>query len=275
MAAVSARFLVVDREGLVHPHFHVFAPTAGKRAVEALATAIREWQPTHVLIAQDNPWPTFRHGICDAQGLSTYKGHREQRSGAERAALFDQLAQFSAIADDALGATGATARGFEGDDVIATAVHAAPAGTEVRILARDKDLLQLLTPLVSMWDGKEVLTTVADIRTRLPVDTPEQVVDYLAAVGDPADGVAGLRNIGDVAAQAVLARFGAFATGIISACAWKPTEGTGPDGDFWSAHRRVWSALASPAVLARFETMCRLTRLRTDACEINFDTLRA
>lgn len=100
-------------------------------------------------------------------------------------------------------------KGFEADDVIATACETAVAlGHEVLICSADKDLLQLLRPGVRAlrthnWTevDQEATEKVFGVRC-------DQIGDWLALVGDKSDNIPGAKGIGDKTASDLLKRFG-------------------------------------------------------------------
>ncbi len=153
---------------------------------------------THVAVAFDNPIRSFRNDL--------WAGYKTD-DGVPR----ELLAQFDAAeaAVRALGVTVWSMREFEADDALATgAARFRDAADQVRILTPDKDLGQCL------W-GRQVVQ-VDRIRKR-EIDEeallarrgirPESVPDYLALVGDEADGIPGLAGFGARTASALLARY--------------------------------------------------------------------
>ncbi|MEX0692182.1 MAG: DNA polymerase I [Gemmatimonadales bacterium] len=110
--------------------------------------------------------------------------------------------------------------GWEADDIIATMAYLAPAaGLDTVIVSGDKDLYQLIGPQVALLnpgrggpaavDEQWVDMTNAAERLGVP---PDQVVDYLALVGDSSDNVPGVKGIGDKTARALLAEYGTLDT---------------------------------------------------------------
>ena len=103
--------------------------------------------------------------------------------------------------------------GFEGDDLIATAVHRLHSSTQcgsrgVLIASADKDLLALVSDRVEVHStrtGDRI--GPAEVREKLGVD-PCQVVDYLTLVGDASDNIKGAKGIGPKTAAALLGTFG-------------------------------------------------------------------
>ena len=107
--------------------------------------------------------------------------------------------------------------GWEADDVIGTlADRAATAGWEAVIVSGDKDLYQLIRPGVSILNpgrsgGPAAVDPIwvdgTNAAERLGVP-PEQVVDYLAMVGDAADNIPGVKGIGEKGAAELLRTYG-------------------------------------------------------------------
>ncbi len=117
---------------------------------------------------------------------------------------------------DAFGVPLVAVEGFEADDVIGTlALRAAEADMQAVIVSGDKDFYQLIGPRIALLNpGRRgpaaveeqwVDFTNADERLGIP---PEQVVDFLALVGDASDNVPGVRGIGEKTARKLLAAYG-------------------------------------------------------------------
>jgi 5'-3' exonuclease len=154
---------------------------------------------THVAVAFDNPIRSFRNDLFD--GYKTEEGVEPellaQFDGAERATR-------------ALGMVAWPMDRFEADDALATAAaRFADSVEQVRILTPDKDLGQCIR-------GQKVVQV--DRMRRRVIDepallalrgiAPASIPDWLALVGDVADGVPGLAGFGEKSAAAVLAAFG-------------------------------------------------------------------
>jgi DNA polymerase-1 len=135
----------------------------------------------------DAPGRTFRDDLFDQ-----YKAHRTPMPDDLRAQvqpLHDTVA--------AMGVPLLRVPGVEADDVIGTlAKQAADAGFKVLISTGDKDMAQLVGPNV------ELLNTMSNTRLdRVGVKAkfdvfPEQIVDYLALVGDTSDNIPGVTSVG-------------------------------------------------------------------------------
>jgi 5'-3' exonuclease len=153
---------------------------------------------THVAVAFDNPIRSFRNDL--------WPGYKSDEGVPP-----ELLAQFDAVeeATRALGVTVWSMREWEADDALATgAARYRDAVDQVRILTPDKDLAQCLS-------GQRVVQ-VDRIRNR-DVDEaallarrgirPESVPDFLALVGDDADGIPGLPGFGEKTASRLLAEY--------------------------------------------------------------------
>lgn len=158
-------------------------------------------QVTHLAVAFDNPIRSFRNELFD--GYKTDAG-----IDPELYAQFDPVEE----AVSALGMTVWSMDRYEADDALATA--AARFGDEVdevRIMSVDKDLGQCLDrPNVRLVDRIRKLTYDAPaIEAKLGVP-PARIPDYLALVGDSADGIPGLRGFGAKGAAALLNHYGSL-----------------------------------------------------------------
>ncbi|MBS0236549.1 MAG: DNA polymerase I [Proteobacteria bacterium] len=101
--------------------------------------------------------------------------------------------------------------GYEADDVIASyAKAAAVAGYEVIVVSGDKDLMQLVNQDIHMYDSmRDKMVDAAAVIDKFGVK-PEQVVDYLALVGDSSDNVPGVDGIGPKTAAELLSAYGSL-----------------------------------------------------------------
>ncbi len=156
---------------------------------------------THVGVATDHVIESFRNDLWP--GYKTGQGIDP--------ALW---AQFPLL-EETLTAYGLTVWAmveFEADDALASAaVRAAldPRVETVRICSPDKDLAQCVrgTRIVQVDRVRKVTRDEAGVVAKFGV-LPASIPDYLALVGDPADGYPGLRGWGAKSARTVLARFG-------------------------------------------------------------------
>jgi 5'-3' exonuclease len=155
---------------------------------------------THIGVATDHIIESFRNNLWP--GYKTGEGVEP-----------DLLAQFSPL-EDALTALGVTVWAmveFEADDALASAARLAaldPRVDRVVICTPDKDLAQCVrgTRVVQMDRRTRTVRDDAGVFARFGVK-PTSIPDYLALVGDAADGYPGLRGWGPKSTAAVLARY--------------------------------------------------------------------
>lgn len=173
---------------------------AARGLLRMLAAFLRDSGTTHVAIAFDHVIESFRNGLFD--GYKTSEGVPPE--------LFAQFALAEEVAA-ALGIVVWPMVDFEADDALATAAArfaADPRVEQVRIASRDKDLAQcVIGTRVVLWD--RFADTVLDedgVRAKFGV-SPRSIPDFLALVGDTADGIPGVPRWGEKSAAAVLARW--------------------------------------------------------------------
>jgi 5'-3' exonuclease len=155
---------------------------------------------THVAIATDHIIESFRNDLWP--GYKTGEGIEP-----------DLLAQFQLL-EDAIAAAGVTVWPmveFEADDALAAGAAAAARDERVErviICTPDKDLAQCVrgTRVVQLNRRTRVTYDEAGVIQKFGVP-PESIPDYLALVGDAADGYPGLPGWGAKSSAAVLAKF--------------------------------------------------------------------
>src|SRR5258706_3087177 len=155
---------------------------------------------THIAVATDHIIESFRNALWP--GYKTGEGIEP-----------DLLAQFSLL-EDALSAAGVVVWPmveFEADDALAAGAEAAARDSRVErviICTPDKDLAQCVrgTRIVQLNRRTRVTYDEAGVIQKFGV-SPASIPDYLALVGDAADGYPGLPGWGAKSSAAVLARF--------------------------------------------------------------------
>ena len=148
---------------------------------------VREEKPARIAVVFDAPGKTFRDEL-----YADYK--------ATRPPMPDDLrAQVQPILDavEALGLPLLRVADVEADDVIGTLCEqAADKGLKVLVSTGDKDLAQLVNDQVTLVNTMNDSTLDRDgVKTKFGV-YPEQIVDYLALVGDSSDNIPGVPKVG-------------------------------------------------------------------------------
>ena len=171
--------------------------------VDQLLYLLREQGATHVGCATDRVIRSFRNDLFP--GYKTEAGMPPEL-----------LAQFP-LAEQAIEALGLVLWPMvelEADDALATAADRwadAPGVERVIVCSVDKDLAQCVRDdRVVLWDRRRDITyDDAGVRAKWGVP-PSAIPDYLALVGDSADGYPGIPGWGSKSAAAVLARWGSL-----------------------------------------------------------------
>lgn len=156
-------------------------------------------RPTHLAIVFDKSEITFRNKI-----YPEYKAHRPP-------APDDLIPQFSLIREAvrAFDLPCVEQVGFEADDLIATYVRqACERGATATIVSSDKDLMQLVTDCVTMYDTmKDRRIGIPEVIEKFGVP-PEKVVEVQALAGDSTDNVPGVPGIGIKTAAQLIVEYG-------------------------------------------------------------------
>ena len=188
--------VLIDGSSYLYRAFHALPrltnslgePTGALHGVlTMIQKLLREERPTHVAVVFDAPGKTFRDEL-----FAEYK--------ATRPPMPDELrSQVQPILDavEAMGLPLLRVAGVEADDVIGTLCKQA-ADRDIRVLVStgDKDLAQLVNDKVTL------VNTMSDTRmdrdgVKAKFDVyPEQIVDYLALIGDTSDNIPGVPKVG-------------------------------------------------------------------------------
>jgi len=194
---MSAKPLVlVDGSSYLYRAFHALPPlsTAAGQPTNAVLGVVNmlyklldDYAPTEMAVVFDAPGKTFRKDL-----YSAYKANRPPMPDELRAQVEPLLESI-----DAMGIPLLRIEGVEADDVIGTLARAASrAGRDTVISTGDKDLAQLVdehVTLVNTMDNTKL--DRGGVRAKFGV-APEQIVDYLALIGDPIDNIPGIDGVG-------------------------------------------------------------------------------
>ncbi len=209
---LSGRFLVVDGHAYAYRAFyairHLNSPS-GKSTnaiygfIKMLVKMQAQLQPTHLMIVWDGGLAQERMDL-----LPEYKAQRTEMP-SELEVQMDEIVAYLKAAS----ITSYCENGVEADDFIATiAKKASEIGTPVIIASADKDFMQLVSPLVSLFnpnDKTETLWSAEQVREKSGVE-PTQIVDWLSLIGDTVDNIPGVSGIGPKTATDLLRQFGSI-----------------------------------------------------------------
>lgn len=213
----SQKLVLVDGSSYLFRAFHALPPltsSAGEPTgamhgvLNMLNKLARDEQTDHFAVVFDASGKTFRDEI-----YAEYKANRPPMPD-------DLRAQIEPIHDAirAMGIPLLRVQGVEADDVIGTLCRAAEAaGMTALVSTSDKDLAQLVTDKISLIDTmSDKRMDVDGVKAKFGV-TPEQIVDYLALIGDSSDNIPGVPKVGPKTAQKWLNQYGDVGTLIESA----------------------------------------------------------
>jgi len=211
----SGKLWLVDGSSYLYRAFFALPPLSTSQGVPTgavlgvlnmLNKLLKEEDPELIAVVLDAPGRTFRDDLFEQ-----YKAHRPPMPD-------DLRGQIAPLVEaiPAMGLPMLRIEGVEADDVIGTlAERAASAGLDVVISTGDKDMAQLvndrITLVNTMFDTK---LDRAGVKAKFDV-LPEQIVDYLALVGDSADNIPGVPKVGPKTAAKWLNEYGS-ADGLVA-----------------------------------------------------------
>lgn len=203
-----AKLLAIDGLNIVRrvyeaspePDSDLKASIALRHALSSFRNVLEAHAPTHVLAAFDYGGPNWRHAL--------YPRYREGRAPMP-SFLRDALPGFHQRLRE-VGLHVVTIPEVEADDVIATGVTRwlAEGRGEAIVATTDKDLHCLIADGALVWDHfKGEWHDDAWVWARFGV-APERMLDLLALMGDPTDGVPGVDKVGMKTAARLLNAYG-------------------------------------------------------------------
>jgi DNA polymerase-1 len=200
----AGRLFLVDASGYVFRAFHALPPLSTSKGepigavygyTSMLLKLLREEAPDRIAVVFDHARRTFRQAI-----YPEYKAHRPPPPP-------ELVPQFALVREvtRVLALPMFEVDGFEADDVIGTLATAARArGYQTTIVSSDKDLMQLVGPDCVLYDTmRDARYDPAGVQDKLGV-RPDQVVDWLALMGDASDNIPGVPGIGKKTAADLL-----------------------------------------------------------------------
>jgi DNA polymerase I len=203
----SPDLVLVDASSYLYRAFHALPALSNSRGeptgallgvLNMLAKFLKECRPKRIALVFDAPGRTFRDDL-----FAEYKAHRTPMSDDLRAQIEPLLAILRAQGLPLL-----RVEGVEADDVIGTlACRAARTGQTVLISTGDKDMAQLVDPSITLVNTmSNTVLDRAGVKAKFDV-FPEQIIDYLALVGDSSDNIPGIDKVGPKTAAKLLGQY--------------------------------------------------------------------
>ena len=199
--------ILIDGSSFLFRAYHAVPPLTNPKgeptnAIYGVSNMLRklisDYKSDYITVVFDAPGKTFRNDLYDQ-----YKAHRPPMPD-------DLRVQIQPLHDliRAMGLPLIMESGVEADDVLgALAQHAAQQGFNVIISTGDKDMAQLVT--------EDIILENTMSNTRLDIQgvidkfgvRPEQIIDYLALMGDSSDNIPGVPKVGPKTASKWLEQY--------------------------------------------------------------------
>jgi DNA polymerase-1 len=206
---MNKSFVLIDSYAHIYRGFYALPPlnnSAGQPTNAIFAFA-------KILLLLDRDYPAEYGAAVFDKGKSAHRIKIEPSYKATRPPMPDELLSqipYVKKITEAFGWALSESEGYEADDIIA-AICAKFADARIRIASHDKDLAQLVKENVSLLipdkkrGGFDVLDENA-VFAKFAV-RPEQIVDYLALVGDSSDNIPGVEGVGPKTAAKLIRKF--------------------------------------------------------------------
>ncbi|MGH8295312.1 MAG: DNA polymerase I, partial [Steroidobacteraceae bacterium] len=204
----SPDLVLIDASSYLYRAFHALPALSNSRGeptgallgvLNMLAKFRKECRPKRIALVFDAPGRTFRDDL-----FAEYKAHRTPMSDDLRSQIEPLLTILRAQGLPLL-----RVEGVEADDVIGTlACRASRAGQTVLISTGDKDMAQLVDGSITLVNTmSDTVLDRAGVKAKFDV-FPEQIIDYLALVGDSSDNIPGIDKVGPKTAAKLLGQYG-------------------------------------------------------------------
>lgn len=204
----SAPLILVDGSSYLYRAYHAMPPLTNADGestgtiygvINMLRKLMRDYQPQQMAVIFDAKGKTFRNDL-----YAEYKATRPPMPDDLR----EQIAPIHEIVK-AMGLPLLVIDAVEADDVIGTlAQQATHAGIETVISTGDKDMAQLVTEHVTLINTmNNTKTDIASVKEKYGIK-PEQIIDYLALMGDKVDNIPGVESVGPKTATKLLQQYG-------------------------------------------------------------------
>ncbi len=214
MTKKKGKFVIIDAMSLAYKAYYAFIsrplhstkgePTSAVYGfVVQLLKIIEDTQPDYIAVAFDSKEKTFRH--------DRYENYKSSRAEMPE----DMIPQIERIKQivDAFNIKTYILPKYEADDIIGTAVKkAAKMGLESFAITPDKDFVQIVNDHVKIIKPGKTADNLMIIDRDAVLKNygfePEQMIDFLALVGDSSDDIPGVAGIGPKTATPLIQKFG-------------------------------------------------------------------
>ena len=207
---VRPRFVIVDGSNYLFRAFYAIRELTNSKGFPTnaiygfttmLMKLLKDQNPDYIAVAFDLKGPTFRH-----EAYGEYKATRKETPEE----LVVQIPYVKEVIRS-FSIPVLERKGIEADDIIGTIARRQQSeDMEVIIASGDKDMMQLVSPGITMIDSmKDKTYDVAAVKERFGVG-PEKVAEVLGLMGDSSDNIPGVPGIGPKGAQRLIEQFGSI-----------------------------------------------------------------
>lgn len=198
---------IIDGSAYIYRAYHAIVPLSNSKGMPTQAVLgfinmvkrlVREKKPQYLAIAFDSRGQVFRHRLYEQ-----YKANRPPMAD-DLSVQIPFIKRFVAAAN----LTTLEEPDVEADDIIASMVEKfTPMGYKVVIVSGDKDLLQLISEDVVMWDPmKDKVMDQEAVKLKYGV-RPDQLLDLFALIGDSSDNIPGVPGVGPKTAGKLIGEY--------------------------------------------------------------------
>lgn len=202
--------ILIDGSSYLYRAYHALPPLTNSQGeptgaiygvINMIRRLLKDYDPDHIAVIFDPKGKTTRHEI-----YTEYKAHRppmQDELSAQVPPLFDVI--------KAMGLPLVIIDGVEADDVIGTLAKTAEAqGLKTIISTGDKDIAQLVNDKITLINTMTNQTLdIPGVKEKFGVK-PEQIIDYLALMGDATDNIPGVPKVGPKTAVKWLEEYGSL-----------------------------------------------------------------
>ncbi|MCJ7705532.1 MAG: DNA polymerase I, partial [Desulfobacterales bacterium] len=203
------RLFLIDGSSYIYRAFYAIRHLSNSKGfptnaiygfTQMLLKVLKDHRPDYLAVVFDSKAPTLRS--------ETYREYKANRPAMPEG-LIPQIPYIKRIVEGYRIAT-LEMDGYEADDIIGTVAKGLESELDVVIITGDKDLLQLVSDQIQVYDTmKEKRLGAEEVRQRFGVP-PEQVVEVMGLAGDAIDNIPGVPGIGEKTAIELIKKFGSI-----------------------------------------------------------------
>ena len=211
---VKEKLYVIDGHALCYRAYYAFIRnplfnSSGQNTsaifgfARMLYKLIEEQNPDYLVVAFDPPKKSFRFNV-----YPEYKANR-QKMPDDLKYQVEEIKNMVAV----MGLKQVENDNYEADDVMGTiAKKYSSKDLEVMLVTGDKDAYQLVDENIKIYANKKGISEYEiydsdSIKEKLGL-VPDQIIDYMALMGDSSDNIPGVKGIGEKSAQKLIEKFG-------------------------------------------------------------------